>query len=113
MVWSWLRKLFIKEEEGTYEEIEVPEYESLQKKPENEPRAAAIEEPRHKEPSINQDHSFKRYICGLCFRWSDFKEGTFPSSCPHCGNTNKTSFKPQRTVKEPEAEPVRRPAQNK
>ena len=96
MVWSWLKKLFVKEDDSTYEEVQMPVYEPVK----HEHHAKKVEqtpEPKYKEPSVKQDNSFKRYICGKCFRWSDFKGDTYPSSCPHCGNTNKTSFKPQRS----------------
>lgn len=101
MVWGFLKKLFGKNDEAEYveqEDIPVSSVEETLAKHHQKKEEKNIEK-EHEKPQGNRianDPGFVRYICGKCFRWSEFKKGTVPSSCPYCHCSDKTKFKPQR-----------------
>jgi len=98
MVWDFLKKMFgSKDEESDYTSEEVPQEEinAVLKNKEVKKNVEAVKAPKE-EPRMTKDTGFTRYICGKCFKWSEFKKGSTPSSCPHCHCSDKTKFKPQR-----------------
>lgn len=97
MVFKFLRNLFHKEEkEDDYKEISMEQINAAIKNKSVEKAPKQEEKPLKKVDMSSNDDEFTRYICGKCFKWSDFKAGTVPTSCPHCHNSDKSTFKKQR-----------------
>jgi hypothetical protein len=102
MVWEFFKKIFGKSEEEGYvesEDVPVEHVEAVVSKHSHKKEEKEEVHEEHKSNSGNRianDPGFVRYICGKCFKWSEFKKGSVPSSCPYCHCSDKTKFKPQR-----------------